>query len=52
MRASAIRTMPLFSILDLIALACFVGAWIAYAITVERTLYGRRSLRAPNKTSV
>jgi uncharacterized membrane protein len=38
--------MPLFSTLDLIALACFLGAWIAYAVTVERTPYGRRGLNA------
>jgi uncharacterized membrane protein len=36
--------MPLFSTLDLIALACFVGAWVGYAIAVEKTPYGRRGL--------
>ena len=38
--------MQLFSTLDLVALACFIGAWIIYAITVERGSYGRRSLNA------
>lgn len=35
-----------FATLDLIALAWFSGAWIAYAIAIEWTAYGRRSLNA------
>ena len=35
-----------FATLDLIALAGFVGAWIAYAIAVERTPHGQRGLNA------
>jgi uncharacterized membrane protein len=38
--------MPLFSALDLTALACFVGAWIGYAIALEYTAYGEHSLNA------
>ena len=36
----------LFSTIDLAALAFFIGAWICYAITVESTPLGRRSLNA------
>src|SRR5262245_24343333 len=35
-----------FATLDLVALAAFVGAWIAYAIGVEWTRYGKRGLNA------
>jgi uncharacterized membrane protein len=38
--------MHLFEPIDLIALACFVGAWIAYAIAVELTPHGRGGLSA------
>jgi uncharacterized membrane protein len=35
-----------FSNLDLVALAWFVGSWIAYAFVLEHTAYGRTSLNA------
>jgi uncharacterized membrane protein len=38
--------MRLFGTIDLIALGCFVGAWIAYAVAVEWTPHGRHSLNA------
>ena len=38
--------MHLFATVDLIALGCFVGAWIAYAVAVEWTPHGRNSLNA------
>jgi uncharacterized membrane protein len=38
--------MHLFATVDLIALGCFVGAWIAYAVAVEWTPLGRDSLNA------
>src|SRR5258707_4859848 len=38
--------MTLFTPLDLAALAWFVGAWIAYAIVIERTPWGRQGLNA------
>jgi uncharacterized membrane protein len=38
--------MLLFSAFDLIALVWFVGSWIAYAIAVEQTAFGRTSLNA------
>jgi uncharacterized membrane protein len=38
--------MTLFSPIDLVALACFVGGWIAYAIAVELLPYGRTGLSA------
>lgn len=38
--------MALFSLLDMIALAAFVGAWIVYAIVLERTPHGRNGLNA------
>jgi uncharacterized membrane protein len=38
--------MHLFATVDLIALGCFVGAWIAYAVAVEWTPHGRHSLNA------
>jgi len=38
--------MPVFSILDLVALAGFIGAWCAYAFLVEWTRHGRGSLNA------
>ncbi len=31
-----------FSVLDVVALAGFVGAWVVYAIIVEWTRHGRR----------
>lgn len=40
------HAMQLFSTLDLIALACFIGAWFVYAITLEATSYGQRGLTA------
>src|SRR5499427_10638863 len=39
-------SMPLFAPIDLAALACFVGAWAAYALAVERLPYGRSGLSA------
>jgi uncharacterized membrane protein len=38
--------MQLFATVDLIALAFFVGAWIAYAVAVEWTPHGRHSLNS------
>lgn len=38
--------MTLFAPADLIALACFVGAWLTYAFLVEWTLRGRDGLSA------
>ncbi|MBI4273580.1 MAG: DUF599 family protein [Rhizobiales bacterium] len=38
--------MYLFSIQDLIAIAFFAGAWLAYALAIERTPYGRRGLNS------
>jgi uncharacterized membrane protein len=38
--------MPLFPTLDLLAVAWFVGAWIAYSVVIETTAYGRRGLNA------
>ncbi len=38
--------MRLFPAIDLIALACFVGAWIGYAIAVEWSERGRGTLNA------
>jgi uncharacterized membrane protein len=38
--------MNLFTLPDLVALACFVGAWIGYAIAVEWTPRGRDTLNA------
>ena len=38
--------MALFSPLDLVALALFVGAWIGYAVALDWTAYGRRALNA------
>lgn len=38
--------MRLFSLLDLIALAFFVGAWTAYAVMLEWTTHGRTGLTA------
>jgi len=35
-----------FSVLDVIALAGFVGAWVGYAIVVEWTRHGREGLNA------
>lgn len=37
--------MPI-SLLDLIALGCFTGAWIAYAVTLEWTPYGQSGLNS------
>jgi uncharacterized membrane protein len=39
-------TMPVFSPLDILALAWFVGLWIAYSIVIERSAKGRTSLNA------
>src|ERR1700681_4109940 len=38
--------MILFTLPDLVALACFVGAWIGYAVAVEWTPRGRDTLNA------
>jgi uncharacterized membrane protein len=38
--------MPLFPPIDLVALACFVGAWAGYAVAVEWTPRGRDTLNA------
>lgn len=38
--------MNLFTPLDLVALAYFVGAWIVYAIMIEKTPAGRRGLNS------
>lgn len=38
--------MQLFSTLDLVALACFIGAWIVYAVALENSAYGKRALNA------
>jgi len=38
--------MQVFSPLDIFGVLCFVGAWVAYAVMVERTRHGRRTLNA------
>jgi uncharacterized membrane protein len=38
--------MPLLPTLDLIALSCFTGAWVTYAVIIEWTPLGRRTLNA------
>jgi len=38
--------MPLFSILDLVALGCFIAAWGGYSILVDWTRHGRVSLNS------
>ena len=38
--------MRLFPAIDLLALACFIGAWIGYAIAVEWTEHGRHTLNS------
>ena len=38
--------MRLFPATDLVALACFIGAWVGYAIAVEWTARGRDTLNA------
>jgi uncharacterized membrane protein len=38
--------MRLFPAIDIVALACFVGAWIGYAVAVEWTAHGRDTLNA------
>jgi uncharacterized membrane protein len=38
--------MQLFAPIDLVALACFLGAWAAYAVAVEWTPHGRKGLSA------
>jgi uncharacterized membrane protein len=38
--------MPLFSLLDLIALLFFVGAWAGYAVALEWTPHGKRGLNS------
>src|SRR5436190_23401076 len=39
-------SMKLFSVLDLIALAFFIGAWLAYHVAVEWTEHGRKGLNS------
>ena len=39
-------SMGLFSTLDLIALACFVGAWAGYALAAEWSAHGKAGLNA------
>ena len=41
-----VASMLAFPTLDLVALACFAGAWIVYAVSVEWTKAGQRSLNA------
>jgi uncharacterized membrane protein len=38
--------MTLFSNADILAIICFLGAWVFYAIVLERSPYGRKSLSA------
>jgi uncharacterized membrane protein len=38
--------MQMFSVLDLVALAWFIGAWVGYAVLIETTAHGRRGLNA------
>lgn len=38
--------MPIFSTLDLVALAWFVGAWTIYALALEKSAYGKTGLNA------
>ena len=38
--------MPLFSKLDLIALAWFIIAWLGYAVIIEMTAHGKSGLNA------
>jgi uncharacterized membrane protein len=38
--------MGLFSPFDLIAIACFAGAWTVYALVIEKTPHGRDGLNA------
>jgi uncharacterized membrane protein len=40
------HAMQLFSTLDLVAIAFFIGAWIAYSLALENTAYGRRGLNS------
>src|SRR5262245_6743230 len=40
------RNMTIFSLLDLVALAGFVGAWGVYGLVVEGTRHGRDSLNS------
>jgi uncharacterized membrane protein len=42
----AVRAMPLFSLLDLVALACFAAAWAGYAVALEWTAHGGSGLNA------
>ena len=42
--------MQLFSMLDLIALTCFIGAWIGYALAAEHTSRGKTGLNAKMNT--
>jgi uncharacterized membrane protein len=42
--------MLLFSTLDLVALACFIGAWVGYALAAERTSRGKTGLNAKMDT--
>src|SRR5215475_10391628 len=44
--AALAAMMHLFTPLDLVALACFLAAWIGYAIMIEWTPHGRSSLNA------
>src|SRR5262249_3667622 len=38
--------MRLFPAIDLVALSCFIGAWVAYAVAVEWSSHGRDTLNA------
>ena len=38
--------MLLFSTLDLVALAFFIGVWTIYALATENSAYGKRGLNA------
>lgn len=38
--------MPVLPLPDILAIAYFIGAWLAYSLVVEKTAMGRRSLNA------
>jgi uncharacterized membrane protein len=38
--------MPILTLPDILALAYFIGAWIAYSLVIEKTATGRRSLNS------
>lgn len=38
--------MPVLTLPDILAIAYFIGAWIAYSLVIEKTAAGRRSLNA------